>query len=234
MVATRIRKACSLAGMKLTEACKTAGVSYNTLYNQIRFNREIPFSTVEKFASGLGLPINFFKTGELEASVNPPLEESWAAAASINAERATTCRAGFHVTTDHILDWFHQEGGQLRNWSWFEDQVDLYHPVFGTDSLMKPIKMGKRSITTERLMLSSESDLLEIVSHLKKEKIDRAMWAHKILDEVPYIVSDETLDAVIKGTRVCGGYRKISMRVTGPNKEPINAVFSNLTWLRSK
>ena len=60
------------------------------------------------------------------------------------------------------------------------------------------------------------------------------MMSHKMLDSVPYFVSDEEIDVFIKGQRVRGGYRKVTMRVIDPKQGPITAIFSKLTWLKRK
>lgn len=70
-----------------------------------------------------------------------------------------------------------------------------------------------------------------MVGKFSKARIDRAMMSHKAMDDMPYLVTDEVLDANIKGVRVRGGYRKVTMRLTDPAGAPVNATFSKLTWL---
>jgi hypothetical protein len=232
MVGLRIEEACKLSGVKLKPACDIAGLSYNTLYNQIKLGREIPFTSVVKLATALRIPLSFF-TESSSRSGDVSTRDRWQSAEAANYERSTCTRAGFEVSTDHILDWFHQEGGLLRNWGWFADQVDLYHPLQATDSIMKPVKIGKRSLTAERLMLSGERDFMKIVSNFDRTIIDRAMRAHKDLETAPYVVTDEEIDVTIKGQRVNGGYRKVSMSLTNEEGQKFTGVFSKLTWLNS-
>ncbi|MEL6170702.1 MAG: hypothetical protein AAFR02_01635 [Pseudomonadota bacterium] len=231
MVADRIDAACRIAGLKLKTACAQCGLNYGTLRSQMRNNREIPASSLAKLSAGLRIPIQFFFDYSDNDELSPKNLNKWRVAEFANNERAACTRAGFKVTTDHVLDWFHQESGALRNWEWFEDQVDLYEPIKPTDKIMHPIQIGKRSPTAERLMLAGNRDFYRIVGNFDEKIIQRAMSSHKILDEVPYLVTDEELDVVIKGQRVRGGYRKVSMRVTDPQGKPVTAVFSKLTWL---
>lgn len=231
MIADRIDAACRIAGVKLKKACTISGVNYGTLRSQMRNNREIPASSVALLSAGLGIPIQFFFDLPGEAQGSALRLNRWRAAEQANAEHAACCRAGFNVTTDHILDWYHQEGGRLNNWEWFEDQVDLYKPIEATDRIMHPLQIGKRSPTAERLMLAGNRDFYRIVGSFEEKILQRAMHSHRMLEEVPYLVTDEELDVVIKGLRVKGGYRKVTMRVTGPQEEPVTAVFSKLTWL---
>lgn len=231
MIADRIDAACKIAGVRLKTACTISGVNYGTLRSQMRNNREIPASSLALLSAGLHVPIQFFfdLPGQDHASVTRL--NRWRAADIANTEHAACSRAGFNVTTDHILDWYHQEGGQLNNWEWFEDQVDIYEPLEPTDRIMHPIQIGKRSAAAERLMLAGNRDFYRIVGSFEEEIIARAMHSHRMLSEVPYIVTDEELDVIIKGLRVRGGYRKVTMRVTGPQGAPVTAVFSKITWL---
>jgi len=231
MIAERIDAACKIAGVKLKTACTISGINYGTLRSQMRNNREIPASSLALLSAGLRIPIQFFFDLPAADQVSATSLNRWRAAELANTEHAACSRAGFNVTTDHILDWFHQEGGLLKNWEWFEDQVDLYEPIKPTDRIMHPIQIGKRSSTAERLMLAGNRDFYRIVGSFEERIIQRAMHSHRMLDEVPYLVTDETLDVIIKGQRVRGGYRKVTMRVTDPRGEPVTAVFSKLTWL---
>ena len=231
MIAERIDAACKIAGVKLKTACTISGINYGTLRSQMRNNREIPASSLALLSAGLRIPIQFFFDLPAADQVSATSLNRWRAAELANTEHAACSRAGFNVTTDHILDWFHQEGGLLKNWEWFEDQVDLYEPIKPTHRIMHPIQIGKRSSTAERLMLAGNRDFYRIVGSFEERIIQRAMHSHRMLDEVPYLVTDETLDVIIKGQRVRGGYRKVTMRVTDPQGEPVTAVFSKLTWL---
>ncbi|MEW2911425.1 hypothetical protein AB1A62_01735 [Leisingera sp. JC11] len=197
----------------------------------MRNNREIPASTLALLSVGLRIPIQFFFELPAGAHTNAVSLNRWRAAETANAEHAACSRAGFNVSTDHILDWFHQEGGQLKNWEWFEDQVDLYEPIEPTDRIMHPIQIGKRSATAERLMLAGNRDFYRIVGSFEDRILERAMHSHRMLEKVPYIVTDEQLDVVVKGQRIRGGYRKVTMRVTDTRGEPVTAVFSKVTWL---
>lgn len=233
MIAAKIQAACKLANIKLKPACELANISYGTLYSQIKHDRPIPFDTVHKLSVVLQIPIEFFTEAESEMAAQVAPQNKWQAAEFANADRAACSRAGFHVTTDHILDWYRREGGQLRNWEWFGDQVDLYQPIKDTDAIMHPIRIGSRSTTAERLMLAGKSDFYKVVGSFGEKVIERAMHSHKMLDSVPYFVSDETIDVFTKGQRVTGGYRKVTMRVTDPAKGPVTAIFSKLTWLNT-
>ncbi|MEO0568744.1 MAG: hypothetical protein AAF066_13500, partial [Pseudomonadota bacterium] len=106
-----------------------------------------------------------------------------------------------------------------------------YEPIKPTDKIMHPVQIGKRSSTAERLMLAGNRDFYRIVGNFEEKIIQRAMHSHSMLEEVPYLVTDEDIDVVIKGQRVRAGYRKVTMRVTDPNRGPITAVFSKVTWL---
>ncbi|MFY0682883.1 MAG: helix-turn-helix transcriptional regulator [Thalassovita sp.] len=226
----RIMEACKMVNIKLAKACELAGVKYGTLYNQIRFEREIPFATVVRISNAIGVPIGYFASSEAK-SIDGSVRNRWENAGQANKERAECTHAGFTVDTDTVLDWFHKHNGKLENWAWFEDQVDLFHPLEPTDRLMRPIQIGKRSLTSERLMLSGNRDYYRVVGKFSKERVDRAMMSHRMVNELPYLVTDETLDVTIKGVRVQGGYRKVTMRLTGAQGEPVNATFSQLTWL---
>ncbi|KIC08564.1 hypothetical protein RA19_19065 [Leisingera sp. ANG-M1] len=231
MIADRIDAACKIAGVKLKTACTISGLNYGTLRSQMRNNREIPASSLARLSAGLRIPIQFFFEFPVEEQAAATSLNRWRAAELANTEHAACSRAGFNVTTDHILDWFHQEGGVLKNWEWFEDQIDLYEPIKPTDRIMHPIQIGKRSSTAERLMLAGNRDFYRIVGSFEEKIIARAMQSHRMLDEVPYLVTDEEIDVIIKAQRVRGGYRKVTMRVTDPRGEPVTAVFSKLTWL---
>lgn len=231
MIADRIDAACKIAGVKLKTACTISGLNYGTLRSQMRNNREIPASSLARLSAGLRIPIQFFFEFPVEEQAAATSLNRWRAAELANTEHAACSRAGFNVTTDHILDWYHQEGGTLKNWEWFEDQIDLYEPIKPTDRIMHPIQIGKRSSTAERLMLAGNRDFYRIVGSFEEKIIQRAMQSHRMLDEVPYLVTDEEIDVIIKGQRVRGGYRKVTMRVTDPRGEPVTAVFSKLTWL---
>lgn len=233
MIARKIQAACKLANLKLKPACELAKVPYGTLYNQMKHGRPIPFTTVLKLSVALQIPIEFFAETNDEMLSKTPAQNGWQAAEMANADRAACSRAGFHVTTDHILDWYRKEGGQLRNWEWFADQVDLYQPIQDTDAIMHPIRIGSRSTTAERLMLSGNRDFYKVVGSFDDKVIDRAMRSHKMLDSLPYVVSDEEIDVFVKGQRVTGGYRKVTMRVTDPSRGPVTAIFSKLTWLNT-
>lgn len=231
MIADRIDAACRIAGVKLKTACRISGINYSTLRSQMRNNREIPASSISRLSDGLRIPVQFFFDAAGGTHQSAASLSRWRLAEQANSEHAACSRAGFNVTTDHILDWFNQEGGHLRNWEWFEDQLDLYKPVEPTDSIMHPIQIGKRSATAERLMLAGNRDFYKIVGGFEKDVLERAMFSHEMVNRVPYVVTDETLDVIIKGQRVRGGYRKVTMRLTDPRRGPVTAVFSKVTWL---
>jgi len=229
-VGKRINLASQITGIKVAKACKMAGIHYNTLYNQMRLNREIPFSTITALAKTLSLPLQFFDATTLEPSAASEATP-YTLAQKLNTERAKYTRAGFDVTTDHILDWYRDQSGTLRNWDWFSDQVDLYKPLSPTDTVMHPIKLGERSITAERLMLSSTAEFYDVVSRFDHETIQRALLAHQQIEHQGFVVSDEVLNVVVKGQPIKGGYRKVTMRVFEEDGTPVTAVFSKLTWL---
>lgn len=233
MTGSKIKKACELTGLSLRKICELSGLKYSTLYNQIEKNREIPFSSVNQISQHLQIPLAFFSEEPPQTDSNPSRRPDWNLAEQANSERTKCCRAGFSVTTDDILNWYHKENGKLVNWEWFSDQIDLYHIIEPTDRLMKPIQIGKRSITAERLMLSGKQDFLKIVGNFDQSIIENAMSSHKFLETMPYVVTDETLDVNIKGQRVFGGYRKVTMRLTDQNNKKITGIFSKLTWLNS-
>ncbi|MFS4580380.1 helix-turn-helix domain-containing protein [Phaeobacter sp. C3_T13_0] len=231
LIGERIKAACDISGVSLKKACALAKVKYNTTFNQIRLGRDVPATTVGEISAALGVPLNFFfPQGEI--TQNAPEGKDARLARKVNWQRAKVTRAGFEVTTDHILDWYREEGARLRNWQWFADQVDLYNPLEVCDRLMRPISFGTNSITMERLLLSSKEDYYQTVGAMSQSRLDHAMQSHKAAQCVGFVVSDEEINEVIKGQKVVAGYRKITMRVQDDNDQPVTAVFSKLTWLR--
>ncbi|MFV1728642.1 hypothetical protein VWY34_15475 [Phaeobacter sp. JH20_02] len=231
VIGERIKAACDLSGISLKKACEAAGVNYNTTFNQIRLGRDIPSSTVGELSRALGVPLNFFFP-QPTSDDNKLESDGVKLARKVNLQRAKVTRAGFDVTTDHILDWYREEGAKLRNWQWFADQVDLYKPIDDTDRIMHPISFGSKSITMERLLFSSHEDYYQTVGSICQSRIDHAMRSHRALENVGFIVSDEVINEVIKGQKVVAGYRKITMRVDDDHDLPVTAVFSKLTWLK--
>jgi len=231
MIGERIKEACNMTGISLKKACTLSEVKYGTLYNQISFGREIPFETVVRMSDSLHIPLSFFAASSTLSSPSTVNANRWKVAEIANSERGACSRAGFSVSTDDVLDWYHKEGGILKNWEWFSDQVDLYHPIEPTDKIMRPVQIGKRSLTAERLMITGNRDFYQIVGSFEKKILDRAMSTHRSLQDAPYLVTDEEIDVRIKGQRINSGYRKVSMSLIGSKGEPITAVFSKLTWI---
>ena len=230
--AARIESACDLSGLSLKAACEELGLNYQTLYHQMKKGREIPASTIGAFSAGLGIPLDFFfSTDDLAQSELG--NGDTLLARTVNQKRAKLTRAGFDVTTDHILDWHREEGGRLKNWHWFADQVDVYKPIECTDNIMHPISFGQNSITLERLMLRSKEDYYQTVGAMSQKRLDHAMESHRAVWGQSYVVTEEVIDEVIKGQKVLAGYRKVTMRVRDEENQPVTAVFSKLTWLRA-
>lgn len=59
MPGQKILKACKIRGLSLSKACAIAGINYSTLHSQIGNQRQIPFSTVDRFRVALNFPIGF-------------------------------------------------------------------------------------------------------------------------------------------------------------------------------
>ena len=57
-----ILKACKSRDISLSRACTLANIRYSTLHSQIHNQREIPFSTIDKLAAALNLPIGYFSS----------------------------------------------------------------------------------------------------------------------------------------------------------------------------
>lgn len=230
--AARIEAACTLSGKSLKATCDDLDLNYQTLYHQMRNDRAIPAPTIGKLSAGLGIPLDFFFPSTLKDPTQNIKNET-RIAGKINQQRAKITRAGFDVTTDHILDWFREEGAQLKNWHWFADQIDIYKPLKDSDRIMHPVSFGENSITLERLMLRGKEDYYQTVGSMPQDRLNHAMESHRSIWGQSFVVTEETIDEVIKGQRVVAGYRKVTMRVRDEENRPATAVFSKLTWLRS-
>ncbi len=224
----RIVAATQFTGINLSQACKRAGVSYQPTSKQIREGRTIPAETIWSLSKAFGLPLAFFMPpNPTEVGVDAASK----LAADANRERTKLTRAGFEIMTDHILDWYRETGGVLKNHHWFADQLDLYEPVDEEDKIMHPISFGENSITTERLMLSGKKDFYNTVGSLGDARIHRAMESHRLVRSRGFVVTDEVIDEEVKGQRLKGGWRKITMRLTTEDGSPVTAVVSKLTWI---
>lgn len=230
-IVRQIKIGLSLSKMSLKSACEVEGLNYQSTAKQIRECRTLPAITVAKLAHATGLPQNFFLSRASDSPITSSSNEI-TRALEANLKRIRRTRAGFDISTDHIIDWHHENGGILKNHEWFEDQLDLYRPIRPDEVIMHPISFGENSITLERLAFTDMDGFYDIARKLGKKRILKAMESHRMVKNQGLVVTSEMIDGIVKGKHLEGGWRKITMAVKLQDGTHATAVFSKLTWIR--
>ncbi len=224
MLEQRIKGLCDKHGLSLKLACQKSGVAYGTLHAQLKNQREIPFSTMDKLAKLFDVPLSYFSENRASMSIlseegQSQLHHRAASAytSALQSAQLDLMRKGFEIGTEQILDWLASEGALLSNFDAIRDCVDLFHPVESTDVLMRPAQIGRQSLVTKQLGLEDESHYTDVVSKFDRTLINRVLHAHARSAEVPYMVSDEAIDVVFGNKRVRHTYRRVVARVRDLN-----------------
>lgn len=220
MLEARIRSLCDKHGVSLAAACRESGVTYGTLHAQLKNQREVPFSTIDRLARFFDVPIGFFSQFRPSMSVmsdqdQPVVHQRAAAAhsATLQSAHMDLIRAGGDLSTEQILDWLAAEGAVLNNFDAIRDRVDLFYPVSPTDTVMRPRHIGKQSLVSRQLGLESTEHYVDVISKFDRDLLDRVMAAHVQAAKVPYLVSDEAIETVYGDQVVRHAYRRVVARV---------------------
>lgn len=238
-----IQKACALRGLTLAKACSISGIKYSTLHSQIKKNREIPFSTIDKFSAALNLPIGYFSQTKPSLYIEPndSLQNANNESTNLQAEAAKALTDlmgkqvaamadwGFRIGIDDVLDWLHAHNNTLINHEWLLDRIDLFYPAGPEDTMIRPYKIGKKSLAARYFRLLKTNDYANVVGSFDKSLLSEVISTHISAASQKYLITDKTIDQPIDGARVKGTYRRLIAPVKAVDGTKYTLVFSKLT-----
>nr|WP_322867694.1 helix-turn-helix transcriptional regulator [Aquicoccus sp. G2-2]MEA1115016.1 helix-turn-helix transcriptional regulator [Aquicoccus sp. G2-2] len=85
----KILNACKVRGFSLARACALADLRYSTLHSQIHNQRPIPFTSIDRLATALDVPLDYFSEA---SSVPPPTQTKTPPPGNPMTHSPTCCR----------------------------------------------------------------------------------------------------------------------------------------------
>ncbi len=228
MLGSLLLQACKMRGITLAKACELANIKYSTLHSQISNLRPIPFDTIDKFCAALNLPIRLFSQAKLSITIQPISSRS-ALPNLTSAQVSEIAGLSNEIGTDDVLDWLLIHDNRLVDHEWLLDRVDLFHPVRPRDTALRPHKIGTESLATKFFRLSNNTDYNSAMRDFEGEALGEIINAHIEAATKRYVVSEQSIDQLIGGTRISGTYRRLIAPVTDLNNQKFTLVFSKLT-----
>lgn len=221
--------------LSLAAACKKADLRYSTLHAQIHNGREIPFSTIDKLATALALPISYFSEHAAPISFEPtdPFDQEQIETARIMSDlalkQARPNTQSFQISIDDVLDWLMANNSQLVNCKELIDWVNLFLPAKPGDTAPTPYRIGPKSLSAKFFRILNVESYNEIIQCYDEDTRRAIIQAHLDCADKPYLITDRKVDTVSKGIRVKGTYRRLLAPVTDTDGRKLTLSFSKLT-----
>ncbi|MEZ5715385.1 MAG: helix-turn-helix transcriptional regulator [Paracoccaceae bacterium] len=240
-VGENILKACKLRGLSLSRACSLADLRYSTLHSQISNGREIPFSTIDKLALALNMPLGYFSAHEPAIRIEPTADATpgQAKAARVLADqlqRETTALSdwGAQIGLEEVLDWLLSTGNRLVKHDWLIESVDLFYPVAKGDTMLHPYRIGANSLATRYFRLLGARNYNDVVGKFHRTFIESLIEAHLDASTRRYAITDVKIDEVVDGARITGTYRRLLAPVTDAKGDRFTLLFSKLAQFTAR
>ncbi len=199
----------------LLAVCRAANLNYKTLAGQISKKREIPASTLDRICHHYDAPPSFFSAYNSEVSIGAQMRSDLVhqrAAAAYRAvvqeERFRLMECGYDFQTDDFLNWISSSQDPISEGSPVVDRVDFFKPVGATDNMMQPLRIGRRSLSTQYFKLEDEAHYLDVVGKFDRTLIDEVLRSHVRASTRSYQVEDVSIDVMIQGRPVRERYRR--------------------------
>lgn len=240
MLGDKILQTCKQKGVTLRAACQAAGLKYSTLHAQISNRRAIPFSTIDRLARALDLPLSHFSESRPlfqftpDKDGTPPSAQVKLLERSVNLHTGEMASQGLNITIDAVLDWLVNENFRLTNFDWLKDRVDLYHPI-ETDAIMaRPYHVGDNSLSSRMLGFSPDTDLEDYFKNLEPNLLDEIRLSYAAVAPQHYTVTDQNFRSETGSTIITGRYRKLMAGVTDVDGSPFTLVFCRIIHASKK
>ena len=235
-----ILKACKSRGQSLAAICKKAGLRYSTLHSQIHNRREIPFSTVDRIATALNLPLSHFSASPAPMSFEPApnantlqIETARLLSELVNKQVAAMTNHGYHVSIDDMLDWLTANNNTLVNCKELIDWVNLYLPAKPGDLAPTPYRIGPKSLSAKYFRILEVETYMEVINSYDEATRQEIIKAHLDCADKPYTITDKKIDTVSDGIRIKGTYRRLLAPITDVDGKKLTLGFSKLTHFAS-
>lgn len=231
-----ILDACKMRGHSLFQLCAAAGLKYSTLHAQIRNGREIPFSTVERLANALALPIEHFasapisiESSHFQSSTLLGTKATRALADLVTEQVAAMSELNYRISTDDVLDWLAANDSRLVNHGWLIDKINLYYPAQPDDEIPRPYKIGEQSLSSRYFRMLSVDSYAAVMSKFDAASRREIIQAHLDVAGKKYLITDRKIDAISEEGRIHGTYRRLLAPVTTADGQRFTLAFSKLT-----
>lgn len=240
-VGDNILKACTVRGLSLARACALADLRYSTLHSQIANGREVPFSTIDKLALALNMPIGFFSAHEPAIRIEPvegasreQAEAARALAGQLQHETTAMSDWGFQVGLEEVLDWLLSTGNRLVKHDWLIERIDLFYPVAPGDTMLRPHRIGSQSLATRYFRLLGSTDYTQVVGRFDRNFVESLIEAHLEASKRRYAITDVMIDQIVEGARITGTYRRLLAPVTDEKGQKFTLLFSKLAQFTAR
>lgn len=228
MLGSQLLKACKMRGITLAKACEMAGIKYSTLHSQISNRRPIPFESVDCFCAALDLPLRLFSLSASSLKVESS-ENRFASHQLSYLKLSEIVGLSNAFGTDDILDWLMKYDNHLVNHEWLIDRVDLFYPLKQGDIKIRPYRIGPQSLASSFFQLFEFQDYDDIVGQFDQATLQKIIQSHIAAASQKYVISEQTIDQMVRGTRVKGAYRRLMAPVTDSKGDHYTLVYSKLT-----
>ncbi|UYV37563.1 hypothetical protein N4R57_00060 [Rhodobacteraceae bacterium D3-12] len=221
--------------LSLAAACKKADLRYSTLHAQIHNRREIPFSTIDRLATALALPISHFSqnaapfTFEPVDLFNDEQIETARIMSDLVLKQTRPTKRSRQINIDDMLDWLMANNSQLVNCKELIDWFNLFLPIKPGDTAPTPYRIGPKSLSAKFFSILSVESYNEIIQCYDEDTRRAIVQAHLDCADKPYLITDRKVDTVSKGIRVKGTYRRLLAPVTDTDGRKLTLSFSKLT-----
>jgi transcriptional regulator with XRE-family HTH domain len=231
-----ILSACKSRGLSLAAVCKQAGLRYSTLHSQIHNHREIPFTSIDRLATALNLPLSHFSGNQSPMTFEPvpnantlQVETARLLSDLVNKQVAAMTSHGYQVSIDDMLDWLIANNNQLVNCKELIDWVNLYLPTKPGDRIPTPYRIGSKSLSAKYFRILEVKTYTEVINCYDDKARQEIVQAHIDCADKPYLIMDKKIDTVSDGIRIRGTYRRLLAPVRDVDGKKLTLGFSKLT-----
>jgi len=231
-----ILNACKSRRQSLAAVCKVSGLRYSTLHSQISNKREIPFSSVDRIAKTLNLPLSYF-SGDAPAMTFDPvstsnkdqIETARLLSDLVNKQTSAKSIYNYQLSIDDMLDWLIANNSQLVNCKELIEWVNLYLPAKPGDLTPTPYRIGPKSLTSKYFGVFKIETYKEVLNTYDEDAQREIIEAHLECASKPYLITDKRINTVSNGVRIRGTYRRLLAPVKDVEGKKLTLGFSKLT-----
>lgn len=196
--------------------------------NLLNAKSDPSFETVVRICATLNItPNQLLGIGDQLSIDNLGIEKRLVAAQAEKLLSAVTREAharltsrGIRPTVDDVLHWWHRNNGQLKNFRYFEDHVDLF--LVPPPDAKEPISIaiGEFGLIGQTLDIKSPADFRRILPGLGESALERVVQSHHNAAKNSPVLTVETMEFWLPGQKFPNSltYKRLLLKVETHNQ----------------